>query len=144
MHTSSVRTNSSTPYNASKFALEGLTDTLRVEMRDTNIKVVLLEPGPVTSRIRANSVPYFEKWIDWENSPRAQQYADKLRPRLYAKKEGLDPFELPPSAVTKKLLRILGSENPRPRYYVTKATHIMGTLRRILPSRALDWILSRG
>ncbi len=131
-------------YNASKFALEGLTDTLRIEMRDTNIKVVLLEPGPVTSRIRANSVPYFEKWINWENSPRAEQYRDALIPRLYAKKEGLDPFELPPSAVTTKLLRILASDTPRPRYYVTKATHIMGTLRRILPSRALDWILARG
>lgn len=131
-------------YNASKFALEGLTDTLRIEMRDTNIKVVLLEPGPVTSRIRANSVPYFEKWIDWQNSPRAQQYRDALIPRLYAKKEGTDLFELPPSAVTQKLLRILNSDNPRPRYYVTKATHIMGALRRILPSRALDWILAKG
>jgi NAD(P)-dependent dehydrogenase (short-subunit alcohol dehydrogenase family) len=131
-------------YNASKFALEGLTDTLRIEMRDTNIKVVLLEPGPVTSRIRTNTVPYFEKWIDWENSARAQQYRDSLLPRLYAKKEGKDLFELPASAVTAKMLRILNSDNPRPRYYVTKATHIMGTLRRLLPSRALDWILAKG
>lgn len=131
-------------YNASKFALEGLTDTLRIEMRDTNIKIVLLEPGPVTSQIRANSIPYFEKWIDWQASSRAEQYRDKLLPRLYAKKEGLDPFELPPSAVTKILLRILNTKNPRPRYYVTKATHIMGALRRLLPSRALDWILAKG
>ena len=131
-------------YNATKFALEGLTDTLRIEMRDTNIKVVLLEPGPVTSDIRKKSIPYFEKWIDWENSPRAQQYREKLLPRLHAKKEGKDLFELPASAVTDKMLRILGTPNPRPRYYVTTATHIMGTLRRILPSRALDWILSRG
>lgn len=131
-------------YNASKFALEGLTDTLRIEMRDTNIKVVLLEPGPVTSKIRANSIPYFEKWIDWQASPRAEQYRNALLPRLYAKKEGLDPFELPPSAVTKILLRILHAKNPRPRYYVTKATHIMGALRRLLPSRALDWILAKG
>ena len=131
-------------YNATKFALEGLTDTLRIEMRDTNIKVVLLEPGPVTSDIRKKSIPYFEKWIDWENSPRAQQYREKLLPRLHAKKEGKDLFELPASAVTDKMLRILGTPNPKPRYYVTTATHIMGTLRRILPSRALDWILSRG
>ncbi|WP_319826016.1 SDR family NAD(P)-dependent oxidoreductase [Thalassovita sp.] len=131
-------------YNASKFALEGLTDTLRIEMRDTNIKVVLLEPGPVTSRIRANSIPHFEKWIDWENSPRAEQYRNSLIQRLYAKKEGRDLFELPAAAVTEKLLRILNSDNPRPRYYVTTATHIMGGLRRVLTSRALDRILSRG
>lgn len=131
-------------YNATKFALEGLTDTLRIEMRDTNIKVVLLEPGPVTSEIRKKSIPYFEKWIDWENSTRAQQYRERLLPRLHAKKEGKDLFELPASAVTDKMLRILGTPNPKPRYYVTTATHIMGTLRRILPSRALDWILSRG
>ncbi len=131
-------------YNATKFALEGLTDTLRIEMRDTCIKVVLLEPGPVTSRIRANSIVPFEKWIDWENSSRAEQYRSKLIQRLYAKKEGRDLFELPPSAVTNMLLRILNTNNPRPRYYVTKATHIMGALRRILTSRALDRILSRG
>ena len=131
-------------YNASKFALEGLTDTLRLEMRDTNIQVVLLEPGPVTSRIRANSVPYFEKWIDWESSPRAQQYRDSLIPRLYAQKEGKDMFELPPSAVTAKLLRILNTPSPRPRYYVTTATYIMGTLRRFLPTRMLDWLLAKG
>lgn len=131
-------------YNASKFALEGLTDTLRLEMRDTNIQVVLLEPGPVTSRIRANSVPYFEKWIGWETSPRAQQYRDSLIPRLYAQKEGKDMFELPPSAVTAKLLRILNTPSPRPRYYVTTATYIMGTLRRILPTRMLDWLLAKG
>ena len=131
-------------YNTTKFALEGLTDTLRIEMRDTNIQIVLLEPGPVTSDIRANSVPHFEKWIDWENSSRAEQYRANLIPRLYAKKEGKDPFELPASAVTAKLLKILNTPNPRPRYYVTTATYIMGTLRRILPARALDAILARG
>lgn len=131
-------------YNSTKFALEGLTDTLRIEMRDTNIKVVLLEPGPVTSDIRAKSIPHFEKWIDWENSPRAEQYRSSLITRLYARKDGKDLFELPASAVTTKLLKILNSSHPRPRYYVTTATHIMGTLRRILPSRALDAILSRG
>lgn len=131
-------------YNTTKFALEGLTDTLRIEMRDTNIKVVLLEPGPVTSDIRKKSIPHFDKWIDWENSPRAQQYRDKLLPRLHAKKTGKDPFELPASAVTGKLLKILATANPKPRYYITTATYIMGALRRALPSRALDWILSRG
>jgi NAD(P)-dependent dehydrogenase (short-subunit alcohol dehydrogenase family) len=129
-------------YNASKFALEGLTDTLRIEMRDTPIHVILIEPGPVTSRIRANSIPYFERWIDWEASPRRDQYESKLRKRLYAS-SGPDTFELPPEAVVKKLVHALEAPKPRPRYYVTTPTYISGFLRRILPTRALDWVLAR-
>lgn len=131
-------------YNSTKFALEGLTDTLRIEMRDTNIKVVLIEPGPVTSKIRKNSIAHFEQWIDWKNSPRADQYRDKLLKRLYDNSGKTDFFELPPSAVTAKLIRILDSDNPRPRYYVTTPTYLMGGLRRILPARALDWLLAKG
>lgn len=130
-------------YVATKFALEGLTDTLRVEMRGTGIKVILLEPGPVTSRIRANSVPHFERWIDWKASPRAAQYHDKLRPRLYAQAGAPDRFELPASAVTRKLIHALESPQPRARYYVTTPTHAMGLARRILPTRALDWLISK-
>lgn len=131
-------------YNATKFALEGLTDTLRIEMRDTPIHAILIEPGPITSRFRANSVPQFERWIDWEASPRAAQYRDKLRDRLYDSTKGPDTFELPPEAVVKKLILAVESPRPRPRYFVTTPTYIMAVLRRILPTRALDAVLSRG
>jgi len=130
-------------YNASKFALEGLTDTLRIEMRDTPIDVILIEPGPITTRIRENSIPHFEKWVNWENSPRADQYRSSLIKRLYADKSGTSPFELPPSAVTKKLIHALEARRPRPRYYVTTPTYVMGALCRLLPTRALDWLLAR-
>lgn len=127
-------------YNATKFAMEGLTDTLRIEMKGTGIEVILLEPGPITSRIRQNAAPQFERWIDWENSPRAAQYRHGLRKRLYEDK-GKDTFELPAAAVTKKLLHALESPKPKPRYYVTTATYIMGTLKRLLSTRLLDRIL---
>ncbi len=130
-------------YNSTKFALEGLTDTLRIEMRDTPIKVILIEPGPVTSKIRVNSIPQFEKWIDWENAACAQQYRDKVRKRLYEHDGRKDRFELPASAVTKKLIHALESPRPRARYYVTTPTYLMGLARRILPTRALDWVLSK-
>ena len=130
-------------YVATKFALEGLSDTLRLEMRGTGIHVSLIEPGPVTSRIRENSIPHFERWIDWENSPRAEQYRQNLLKRLY-NKSGPDPFELPPSAVTKRLAHAVSARRPRPRYYVTAPTHFAGLMRRLLSSRALDWIVSRG
>jgi NAD(P)-dependent dehydrogenase (short-subunit alcohol dehydrogenase family) len=130
-------------YVATKFALEGLSDVLRLEMAETGIRVILLEPGPITSKIRVNSIPRFEAWIDWQASARADQYRDTLRKRLYESR-GPDRFELPASAVTVKLVQALESPNPAPRYYITTPTHLMGTLRRILPTRALDWLIARG
>ncbi|WP_093038303.1 SDR family NAD(P)-dependent oxidoreductase [Roseovarius azorensis] len=130
-------------YVSTKFAIEGLTDTLRIEMRGTGIHVSLIEPGPVTTRIRENARAPFERWIDWENAHRAPEYRDKLRPRLYGE-YSKDTFELPPGAVTRKLIHALEAPRPRARYYVTAPTYMMGTLRRILPSRALDWVISKG
>ncbi len=130
-------------YVSTKYALEGLTDVLRLEMRDTPIRVILIEPGPITSKIRVNSIPHFEKWIDWENSVRANQYRASLLKRLYEDR-GKDQFELPASAVTQKLVHALESTRPAPRYFITKPTWIMNIARRILPTRGLDWILSKG
>lgn len=130
-------------YNSTKFALEGLTHTLRIEMRDTPIDVILIEPGPITSRIRANSIPHFEKWIDWENSPRVEQYRTKLRKRLY-QDSGPDTFELPAGAVVKKLRHALETRKPRPVYMVTTPTFLMAAFRRMLTTRGLDRILSLG
>ena len=129
-------------YVATKFALEGLTDVLRIEMHNTPIKVILIEPGPVTSKIRENAIPHFEKWIDWENSARVDEYKEVLS-RLYTD-SGPDKFELPASAVTKKLLHALTSPRPKPRYYVTTPTYLMGFLRRVLPTRLLDAIILKG
>lgn len=129
-------------YNATKFALEGLTDTLRIEMRGTGIHIVLIEPGPVTSKIRQNSIPHFERWIDREGSAHSSFYEKHLRRRLYHS-TGPDRFELPPEAVLKKLTQALDAPRPKPRYYVTTPTYMMGFLRRILPTRGLDWVLSR-
>ena len=129
-------------YVSTKFALEGLTDVLRIEMRDTPIKIILIEPGPITSKIRANAIPHFEKWIDTANSARAAQY-ETLKSRLY-EDNGPDNFELPASAVTQKILHALTAANPKPRYYVTTPTYLMGSLRRLLPTRLLDWVIAKG
>ncbi|MDA7967208.1 SDR family NAD(P)-dependent oxidoreductase [Ruegeria sp.] len=128
-------------YVATKYAIEGLTDTLRLELRDTDIKVILIEPGPVTSKIRVNSIPMFERFIDWENSALRKRYEASLLKRLY-ESSGPDRFELPASAVTEKLAHAVQAKRPRPRYYVTTPTYIAGYLRRILPTRTIDRILS--
>jgi NAD(P)-dependent dehydrogenase (short-subunit alcohol dehydrogenase family) len=130
-------------YVATKFAMEGLTDVLRIEMNGTGIDVILIEPGPIATQIRENAVPHFEKWVDWENSARREQYVS-LRGRLYDKKVKKDTFELGPEAVTAKLIRALEARRPKPRYYVTTPTYMMGFARRILPTRALDWLIAKG
>ena len=129
-------------YVATKYAMEGLTDVLRLEMAGTGIRVILIEPGPITSDIRKNSIPHFERWINWKASPRAAEYA-ALRGRLYEAR-GPDRFELPASAVTAKLIHALESPRPKARYFVTKATYIMNIARRVLPTDALDWMIKRG
>lgn len=129
-------------YVATKYALEGLTDTLRVELKGSGIHMVLIEPGPVTSKIREKSIPYFERFIDWKASPLRELYETRLLKRLY-ENSGPDRFELPASAVTAKLAHACESRRPRARYYVTTPTHIAGVLRRILSTRAIDRILVR-
>jgi len=130
-------------YVASKYALEGLTDTLRLEMADTPISVTLLEPGPIRSNIRANAIVQFEKWFDWENSARAEQYRASLLKKLY-KGSGNSFFQLEPGACTRKILAILESKSPPPRVFVTTPTYGFNVLRRILTTRALDRIIGRG
>jgi NAD(P)-dependent dehydrogenase (short-subunit alcohol dehydrogenase family) len=128
-------------YVATKFAMEGLSDVLRIEMQGTGVAVILIEPGPIGTRIRENAIPHFERWIDWENSARRDQYA-VLRARLY-EKSGPDRFELPASAVTAKLIHALDSPRPAPRYFVTTPTYLMDIARRMLPTRMLDWIIAK-
>jgi NAD(P)-dependent dehydrogenase (short-subunit alcohol dehydrogenase family) len=130
-------------YVATKFAMEGLTDVMRIELKGSGIDVILIEPGPIATRIRENAIPHFEKWIDWERSARADLYL-KLRGRLYDKKTKKDAFELEPAAVTAKLVRALEARSPKPRYYVTTPTYLMGFARRALPTRMLDWMIAKG
>lgn len=127
-------------YVASKFAMEGLTDVLRIEMADTPIRVILLEPGPIASRIRENSIPHFERWIDWRASARADQYRTLLG-RLY--EGGEDRWQLPASAVTENLVQALESPRPRARYRITVPSRTAWVLRRLLPTAALDRVLGR-
>lgn len=132
-------------YVASKHAMEGLTDVLRLEMRGEPIRVSLIEPGPVTSRFRVNQIPGFERWIDWRSSVRAAEYERELVARLYlAEGAQKDAFERPASDVTKALIHAAESARPRARYFVTTPTWIMAICRRLLPVGALDWVIAKG
>lgn len=128
-------------YNASKFALEGLTDTLRMELRGSGIHVSLIEPGPIESRFRENAYEAFKANIDIENSPHREAYR-RVEARL-ATEDKSQPFTLPGDAVLEKVVHALESRRPKPRYYVTVPTHAFGFLRRILSTRLLDMALRR-
>ncbi|MGD8842281.1 MAG: SDR family NAD(P)-dependent oxidoreductase [Gammaproteobacteria bacterium] len=128
-------------YNASKYALEGLYDTLRLELADTGIHAVLIEPGPITSRFRANALEAWRRNIDIQNSAHRERYL--ATERRLAAAGPVAPFTLPETAVLEKVIRALESRRPRPRYYVTFPTWLFGTLRRVLDSRSLDRVLLR-
>ncbi|PID36381.1 MAG: short-chain dehydrogenase [Rhodobacterales bacterium] len=130
-------------YTSTKFALEGYGDVLRLEMADAGIHVSLIEPGPITSRIRENAIPHFERWFDWRASPRAAQYEGDLLPRLYDDTAPKDRFELPASAVTDVLIHAVESPRPRARYRVTRPAKIGYALKRVLTTRALDRLLRK-
>ncbi|MBK1698431.1 SDR family NAD(P)-dependent oxidoreductase [Rhodovibrio salinarum] len=125
-------------YNATKFALEGLSDTLRLELAGTGIQVSTIEPGPIATRFRRNAKPQFERWIDWENAPNRALYEQRMIPRLNAEDGESQPFELPPEAVARKLVHALEARRAKPRYYVTTPTYALGGLKRLLSTRWLD------
>jgi NAD(P)-dependent dehydrogenase (short-subunit alcohol dehydrogenase family) len=128
-------------YNAVKFAVEGLTDTLRQELRDSGIQVILIEPGPITSRFRENCLPHFEKHIDWRNSVHRTRYEGQLA-RLRTPGPAA-PFTLGPEAVVARLLDALESPFPQARYPVTVPAVAFWWLRRFLSTRMMDWVLMR-
>ncbi|HEC18140.1 MAG TPA: SDR family oxidoreductase [Gammaproteobacteria bacterium] len=126
-------------YNASKFALEAISDTLRMELRGTGIHVSLIEPGPIASRFRENAFAAYRQHIDPQHSAYREIY-QRMERRLQ-KKGPSAPFTLRPEAVLKKVIHALESPRPRPRYYVTFPTYLFGTLRRLCSSRGLERIL---
>ena len=128
-------------YVASKYALEGLSDTLRMELKGTGITVSLIEPGPILSQFRANAFAAYQRNIDRDHSPHKQVY-ESLEKRLRA--DGpVVPFTLGPEAVLKCVIHALESRRPRDRYYVTFPTWLFACLKRLLPGRVLDRILER-
>jgi len=126
-------------YNSSKFALEGLADTLRLELRGSGIDIVLIEPGPIESRFRANAFAMYQKNIDPERSAHRETY--KAMEARLQKQGPAAPFTLPATAVAEKVIHALESRRPKLRYAVTFPTYLFAALKRLLPAAWLDKIL---
>ncbi len=127
-------------YSSSKFALESLSDTMRMELEGTGIYVSLIEPGPIKSRFVARTIEVFESSIDRSSSPYQQDYDARM---VKMKSGGTSRFKQGPEEVQKRLVHAVEHDNPRPRYYVTTPTYVMGLLKRILTHRAMDRFLSK-
>ena len=123
-------------YNASKYAVEGLTDTLRLELKNTGIYPVLLNTGPITSHFRINAMEKLRHNVDIEHSI----FSEKYQKSLSADKSKV-PFNEEAVAVAQIVHEIVLAEKPKPRYYITKATYLLGYLKRVLSTTLLDRIL---
>lgn len=127
-------------YNATKFAIEGLTDTMRMELKGSGINMVLIEPGPIRTNIRENAAANFKKWITVKGSAHELFYHRILIPRLTAINPKKDPFERGADAVTKDVIKALESRRPKARYRITWATKLMMPVKRLLPTRMMDMV----
>jgi NAD(P)-dependent dehydrogenase (short-subunit alcohol dehydrogenase family) len=127
-------------YTASKYALEGLTVTLRMELQGSGIEVSLIEPGPIASRFTANALDKIHEHIDLEGSVHAQEYRRQLR-RLDGT-GGVNRHKLEPDAVYKVLRHALTAPRPKPHYLVTTPAKQGAFFKRLLPA-ALFYRLMR-
>ena len=130
-------------YNATKFALEGLTDTMRLELDGTNIHLILIEPGPIRTKIRENAYKQFKRWIKWKGTANEAWYEKVAIPHLSAIDPPRQTFELMPTAVTRAVIHAATSRRPNLRYRITTATTLMMIFRRMLSSRTYDALARR-
>lgn len=127
-------------YCASKHALEGLTNALRLELSNTGIKVTLIEPGPIRSRFVENAMAALLANIDIENSPHRELYHARLEGM---RQGGKSFFKLEPSAVSKRLVHAVESPRPQRRYYVTTPTYLAAVFNRIMPPAAAEYFAKK-
>lgn len=128
-------------YNASKFAIEGWSDTLRLELTGSGIHISLLEPGPIETQFRANALLAFKKWITIEGSVHQTQYQQQMA-RLDSDTSS-KAFVLPAESCIAPVIHALESPKPKARYRVTTPTKVFAVLKRLLPTRLLDRILNQ-
>lgn len=128
-------------YNASKFALEGFTDTLRLELHGSGIFVATLNPGAVETAFRRNAVRTGTAHVDLLGSRHADRY-DRMR-RQAENVDGRLPGSVPPLVVVRHIIHALEARRPKRRYVVTTAARLLAASRWLLPGWAVDALLRR-
>ncbi|MGE0701808.1 MAG: SDR family NAD(P)-dependent oxidoreductase [Hyphomicrobiaceae bacterium] len=129
-------------YSASKYALEALSDAMRLELRPAGIHVSLLEPGPIESHFMATTLSTFTSQVEMERSPHREAYARRMA-RMQSDGGGRGLLKLGPEAVVEKLVHAVESRRPRARYKIGLMTKGAHALKRLLPDALLDRIVAR-
>lgn len=119
-------------YSSSKHALEGMTDSLRMEMRDENVEVVLVEPGPIKTGFNHQAEEALRKYIP------ESDYTEKYRKRLESRNKGAKPEK-----AAKFIVKAVESSNPKTRYTVTLEAYLVRKLKPFIPTKMFDFIASR-
>lgn len=129
-------------YNASKYALEGFSSTLRQELKDTNIKVSIINPGPVSSKLRNNSYEFYKQTLALSSSNVFAEAYKKMEKNFFGK-DSSDKLTEKPDVVAKKLIHALESKNPKTHYYPGFLAKMMACFKRTLPDKTIDWLVTR-
>ena len=130
------------PYNASKFALEGMSDTLRRELRPWGMHVALVEPGAVATPIwdkAADQAEEIERDAPPEMRERYGEVIDAIRKE--ADKNRTDG--VPPQEVAEAVAHALTAAKPKTRYLVGRDAKMRGPIAKVMPDRVLDAAIGR-
>lgn len=130
-------------YSASKFALEGFNNALRLELRGTNIYVSLINPGPIDTKIRDNAYKIFKESADKFQAGHYKDMYKKLERSYFNPDKPKDKYTLGPEAVVKQVIHALESKHPKAHYFIGMPAKIMALMKRILPDSVMDWLLSK-
>ena len=130
------------PYSASKFALEALTDALRLELYPWDIEVSIIEPGAIATPIWEKSLShasYIEKEVAGEGRLLYEKAARQVKEAVYEASQRAIPVD----AVVKAVLHALTARRPKTRYLVGTDAKIRAIMAKWLPDRMQDWILKK-
>jgi NAD(P)-dependent dehydrogenase (short-subunit alcohol dehydrogenase family) len=129
-------------YSASKFALEALSDALRVELRGTGVAVSVVEPGVIDTPMQQKGRDDAERLLASLSDEARARYAGAVA-RLRQNIERLARNATPPERVARAILDALTAPRPRTRYAVGADARTLALLARWLPDRARDAIFAR-
>jgi NAD(P)-dependent dehydrogenase (short-subunit alcohol dehydrogenase family) len=123
-------------YHATKFAVEGLSDSLRLELQPFGIHVVIIEPGPIRSewnRISRDSL------VETSRGGAYEERATRMRASM--ERADRPAMSSPPSTVAKKIVKAALVSTPRARYPVGRGAGTVVRARRVLPDAGMDRLI---
>ena len=130
------------PYNASKFALEGISDSLRRELRGLGVHVALIEPGAVATKIWDKALGEADALRE-DAPPEAEAVYGTLMNKVRGEAEKATEAAIPPDEVAKAVEHALTAEKPKVRYPVGKDAKQRIRASAILPDRVFDRLVAR-